>query len=65
MSKHIEFSIDVEGNVKIQKLEGYGSGCVEATKFLERSLGNADESSREYTEEITKPASSADDYITL
>jgi len=49
MSKHIEFSIDVEGNVKIQKLEGYGSGCVEATKFLERSLGNADESSREYT----------------
>jgi hypothetical protein len=65
MSKHIEFSIDVDGNVKIQKLEGYGAGCVEATKFLEKSLGNADESSREYTEEINKPASSTDDYIVL
>jgi hypothetical protein len=65
MSKHIEFSIDVEGNVKIQKLEGYGSGCVEATKFLERSLGNADESSREYTDEINKPESNTDDYIVL
>lgn len=65
MSKHVEFSIDAEGNVKIQKLEGYGSGCVEATKFLEKSLGKADEGSREYTEEINKPETSTDDYIVL
>lgn len=65
MSKQIEFSIDVDGNVKIEKLEGYGSGCVEATKFLEKSLGVADEASRQYTDEINKPISSTDDYIVL
>lgn len=65
MSKQIEFSIDVDGNVKIEKLEGYGSSCVEATKFLEKSLGVADEASRQYTDEINKPISSTDDYIVL
>lgn len=65
MSKQIEFSIDVDGNVKIEKLEGYGSSCVEATKFLEKSLGVADEASRQYTDEINKPISNTDDYIVL
>jgi hypothetical protein len=67
MSKNIEFLIDREGNVKIDKLEGYGSGCLEATKFLEQALGGVDESSRRLTEEINKPisASSADEYIEL
>lgn len=65
MSKQIEFSIDVEGNVKIEKLEGYGSGCLEATKFLEKSLGSADENSRQYTDEIHKVASDTDNTVML
>jgi len=65
MSKQIEFSIDVEGNVKIEKLEGYGSGCLETTKFLEKSLGAADESSRQYTDEINETASDTDNTVVL
>lgn len=65
MSKLVEFSIDVEGNVKIAKLEGYGSGCIEATKFLEQALGKADECSRQCTDEINEPVSNTDDFIVL
>jgi hypothetical protein len=51
MSKKLTFKIDREGNVKIENVEGYGSSCLEATKFIEGMLGSADESSRKLTEE--------------
>jgi hypothetical protein len=57
MSKTMEFSIDPEGAVKIVKVEGFGSGCLEATKFLERALGGADETTRNLTDEINEPYS--------
>jgi hypothetical protein len=66
MSKLIEFSIDTEGNVKIDKLEGYGSGCLETTKFLENALGEVDESSRKLTDEINESIlTERDGYIEL
>jgi hypothetical protein len=52
MSKSLTFIIDADGNVRIDKVEGYGAGCLEATKLLERRLGAADLASRKYTEEI-------------
>lgn len=52
MSKLVELSIDLEGNVKIEKLEGYGAECAEATQILEKALGKADESSRVFTDEV-------------
>jgi hypothetical protein len=55
MSKTMEFSIDPEGAVKIVKVEGFGSGCLEATKFLERALGGADETTRNLTDERNEP----------
>ena len=51
MSKRIVFKISKEGDVVIDKVEGYGSSCLEATKFLERALGSADEKSRRMTDE--------------
>jgi hypothetical protein len=57
MSKQIVFSINKEGNVTINKIEGYGSSCLETTKFLEKRLGIADESSRQFTDEYEKPTS--------
>jgi len=51
MSKKLTFKIDKEGNVKIENVEGYGSSCLDATKFIEGALGVADESSRKLTEE--------------
>lgn len=66
MSKLIEFAVDTEGNVKIANVEGYGAGCLEATKWLEKVLGRADETTRTLTDEINKPASiDASDYIEL
>lgn len=61
MSKNIEFLIDPDGNVRIDKLEGYGEGCLEATKFLENSLGASDENSRKLTDEINSPLISEED----
>lgn len=55
MSKKIIFSINKEGNVTISKLEGYGSNCLDATKMLEKALGKADETSREFTDEYNDP----------
>ena len=55
MSKKIVFSINKEGNVTISKVEGYGSSCLDATKFIEAKLGKADEASREMTEEYEEP----------
>lgn len=55
MSKLIEFAVDTEGNVKIANVEGYGAGCLEATKWLEKVLGQADESTRTITDEINNP----------
>lgn len=61
MSKKIVFKIGKDGNVSIDKLEGYGSACLDTTKMLERALGKADEDSRrmtdEYNEDITHDSS--------
>jgi GTP cyclohydrolase III len=54
MSKQIVFKVNNEGHVTIDKLEGYGSGCLDATKMLERALGMVDESSRKMTHEYDK-----------
>jgi hypothetical protein len=59
MPKKIVFKIGKDGNVSIEQLEGYGSGCLDATKFLERALGQADEGTRKMTEEYEDPVSSS------
>jgi hypothetical protein len=51
MSKKIIFKINGNGNVSIDKVEGYGSSCLDATKFIETALGRANESSRVLTHE--------------
>lgn len=51
MSKKIVFKINKDGNVIIDKVEGYGSSCLDATKLLERKIGLADESTRKLTSE--------------
>jgi GTP cyclohydrolase III len=51
MSKKIVFKITKDGDVVVDKVEGYGSSCLEATKFIEKALGKADESTRRMTEE--------------
>jgi len=55
MSKKIVFKISKDGDVLIDKVEGYGSTCLEATKFIEKALGRADESTRRMTEEYEEP----------
>jgi hypothetical protein len=55
MSKKMTFKIDKEGNVLVEKVEGYGSSCLEVTRNLEKALGSADESTRVLTDEINKP----------
>ena len=55
MSKKMTFKINKDGNVIVDSVEGYGSACMEATKFIERALGKADESTRKTTEEYDKP----------
>jgi hypothetical protein len=52
MSKKIIFKINKNGDVLIDKVEGYGSECLQATKFIEGRLGSADESSRKLTSEF-------------
>ena len=49
--KKVVFKIDKQGGVKIEEISGYGSDCKNLTELLEKSLGSADESSREYTAE--------------
>ena len=51
MSKKMVFKINNNGDVSLDKVEGYGSACLEATKMIERALGKSDESSRTLTEE--------------
>jgi hypothetical protein len=55
MSKNITFIIDNNGNVKVDKVEGYGAGCLEATKLIEERLGGAEEGTRQLTEEFNEP----------
>jgi GTP cyclohydrolase III len=55
MSKKIVFKISKDGDVLVDKVEGYGSTCLEATKFIEKALGKADESTRRMTEEYDEP----------
>jgi hypothetical protein len=57
MSKKIIFKINKEGNVSIDKVEGYGSSCLDTTRIIERALGQSDESSRRITDEYLEPAS--------
>jgi hypothetical protein len=59
MSKKIVFKINKEGNVVIDKVEGYGSSCMDATKLIERRIGLSDESSRSMTDEYLEPAETA------
>lgn len=54
MSKII-FKINKDGNVLIDKVEGYGAGCLNATEMIERALGKADESTRSFTDEYNEP----------
>lgn len=56
MSKKIVIKIGKDGNVIVDKLEGYGSRCLEATRSLERALGCSDENSRRFTDEYNDPA---------
>jgi hypothetical protein len=64
MSKKIIFKISKDGNVAIDKVEGFGSSCLDATKLIERSLGLTDENSRRITEEYDEPISlDAAEYI--
>jgi hypothetical protein len=55
MSKKIVFKISKDGDVLLDKVEGYGSNCLEATRSIERALGLADEHSRRLTEEYNDP----------
>jgi GTP cyclohydrolase III len=55
MSKQIVFRINNNGDVTLDKVEGYGAGCLEATKAIERALGKSDESSRRTTDEYEDP----------
>jgi hypothetical protein len=65
MSKSIVFIIDKTGNVKVDKVEGYGAGCLEATKLIEDRLGGAEEGTREMTEEYNEPIQNKDNQIEL
>lgn len=55
MSKKVVFKIDKDGNVKIDEINGYGSGCADLTKFMEKRLGQPMESTRKFTEEYNEP----------
>jgi hypothetical protein len=50
------FIINNEGNILVEKVEGYGSSCLEVTRNLEKALGKADESSRKLTAEFNNSA---------
>ncbi len=52
MSKKVVFRINKDGNVLIDKVEGYGGSCKDFTSLLEKSLGTADEASRQMTHEF-------------
>ena len=53
--KSITFNISKDGNVTVVDAVGYGPGCTEATRNVERRLGVADNSSRAPTENMYKP----------
>lgn len=53
MSKKIVFKVSKDGDVVIDKVEGYGAGCLDITKNLERALGTTSE--RKMTEEYNEP----------
>jgi hypothetical protein len=57
MSKKIVFKINQNGDILIDKVEGYGSSCLEATKDIEKALGKVNESSRKMTHEYEEPVS--------
>ena len=52
MSKRVVFKINKDGNVVVDEVSGYGTSCLDLTRVLEKNLGKADESSRQYTEEL-------------
>ena len=62
MSKKMKFKVDSEGDVTVEGVEGFGSGCLDATQMLEMALGKSDETSRRFTEEYEElpPAEQAE-----
>lgn len=58
MSRKIVFKISKDGDVLVDKVEGFGSNCLEATRNIERALGRSDESSRRFTDEYNEPVES-------
>jgi hypothetical protein len=62
MSKKITFRIGKDGNASIENVEGFGTSCMDATRFLEHALGNVDESSRKMTDEYNKPSEVSEEY---
>jgi hypothetical protein len=54
MSKNVTFVIGKDGEVRIAELEGWGSGCLEATALLEQRLGGVDKASRQMTDEYNE-----------
>jgi len=63
--KYGEFTIDKEGNLSIDKLEGFGEGCADFTAPLEKRMGIPDESSRKFTEEYNEPVEVKPDGIRI
>ena len=54
------FKINNNGDVSLDKVEGYGASCMDATKLIERALGKADESTRTLTEEYNDAISQSE-----
>jgi hypothetical protein len=62
MSKKIVFKVSKDGNASIENVEGFGSSCMDATRFIEYALGSADETSRRLTEEYNEPVEVSGEY---
>ena len=60
MSKSLRYRIDVEGNLKVEKLEGFGDACKQFTAAMEKDIGTPDESTRKMTDEFDKPVQNDD-----
>jgi len=54
-AKEIKFKIKKNGNIELLTVTGYGSACLEATRFLE-VLGDVKEETRKFTDELYIPA---------
>jgi len=59
MSKKLVFKVSKEGDVVIDKVEGYGSSCMDITRQLEGALGTI--SDRTMTDEYNEPVKGCTD----